>query len=198
MVYKLIMMILSFQLLVVGTTYADPVNNDDVYAVMRDIGIKYLISNDRKIPKKDREKWENSLSKFVNFDLMNSGMKERVRSAVENSGKGIIDNDTLVYLQEKAVLFLVPRELSDYTRLYLKVMDEVSKLPICRDGLTPLGGQVFVLCEEALGNSELRIRFINNSEENMSIRFIKTDRWKLSSIETDISERMLMTISRWK
>lgn len=191
-------MIFFSWLFVVDVVCADSIDNDGVYAVMRDIGIKYLISDDRKLPKKDRKKWEESLSNHVNFDLLNSEMKERVRAAVKKVNKSVIDDDTLAHLQENAVLFLVPRELSDYTRLYLKEMDENPELLNCKDALKPIVDKMLVLCGESLGINELRVKFINNSEESMSIRFIKTDRWRLANIEVEISERMLMTIGRWK
>lgn len=196
--YKLKFMIFFSWLFVVDVVYANSIDNDGVYAVMRDIGIKYLISDDRKLPKKDRKKWEKSLSKHVDFDLLNSGMKERIRVAVKKVNKSVLDDGTLAHLQENAVLFLVPRELSDYTRLYLKEMDVNPELLNCKDTLKPIVDKILVLCGERLGINELRVKFINNSEESMSIRFIKTGRWRLANIEVEISERMLMTIGRWK
>jgi len=187
-----------YQLLTVSSAFAETSDTEIIYGVMRGIGIKYLISEDRKLPKKNREKWEDTLSDFVDFDALNSGMKERVRSAAGSGNENDIDNDTLIILEEKAVLFLVPRELSDYTNFYLREMDNVTKLPACIDGLKSEGNKVFLLCEKKLGKYEIRIKFLNNSEEKLSLLFRKTDRWRLSNIESVISERMLVTIARWK
>ena len=197
MKFKLIWVIICYQLLSFDAAFAAPSDTEIIYIVMRNIGIKYLTSGDRKLHEKNRNKWENRLSDFVDFTTLNSRMKERIRSAVsENNKDAAIDSDTLIYLEEKAVESLVPRRLFDYTRGYLFLMDNITKLPVCSNGLKPEGDKKFGLCEQKISESEIRIKFIDASEENQALLFKKTDRWRLSDIEIVISERRLALLGR--
>ncbi len=191
-------LIIILLLLPINDSFATPNDTEIIYEVMCDIGIKYIISTDNKLPKKNRSKWEKSLSGFVDFNELNSGMRKRVRASASKGKNAITDSNTLTMLEEKAVLFLVPRELSDYTRLYLRAMDNVTKLPTCSKNLKPKGNDKFVLCEQKVNDSEIIVKIVIPSEENVALVFKKSDRWRLSNIEKVISEKMLLTIGYWK
>ena len=191
--------ITTFSLLLT-ITHATAATRDaqKIYDVMRGIGIKYLVSEDRKLPKKDREAWEKSLADYVDFNALNTGMKERVRKAAAKDNNAMIDEATLTSMEEKAVLFLVPRELSDYTIFYLKAMDKITDIPRCSDALQPRGDEKYSLCEQNIGPSEIAVNVIIPTEDNIALVFKKTDRWRLAHIEKTISDKMLLLIANWK
>ena len=58
---------------------------DHADQVMRGIGIQYLISDDRKLPKSDRQKWEADLAEWIDFAALNEGMRERIRTAMKEA-----------------------------------------------------------------------------------------------------------------
>ncbi|MDJ0832572.1 MAG: hypothetical protein QNJ69_03560 [Gammaproteobacteria bacterium] len=178
-----------------GNAEGDQIIDD----IMRGLGIKYLVSDDRRLPKKDRAKWEASLSEYVDFDSLNNGMKLRIRDAVKTLGKTEFDHETSSQLEEKAVLFLVPRQLSDYTLAYLKKKDKINQLEKCTNTTKPSDGERFTLCFKSVSVVEKHVQFIGKDTELiLSLIFIKKEKWKLSDIISPISEETLALVARWK
>ncbi|MES9977924.1 MAG: hypothetical protein ABW107_04145, partial [Candidatus Thiodiazotropha sp. 6PLUC5] len=109
-----------------------------------------------------------------------------------------IDQATSTALEDKAVLFLVPKKLSGFMRVYLQKMDGVLIHPKCSDSRKPKEAKAFLLCEDKVSSNETVIRFLHVSGEKNALIFIKSDRWRLSRIDTELSEKTLNLLARWK
>ncbi len=149
----LIKTILLLSLSMVSCHLAAKTENDYIDDVMRGIGIKYLVSEDRKLPKKDREKWESNLSEYVDFKSLNKDMRERILEAA-NISEHDINNEAILHLQNKAVLFLVPRELSDYMLAYLKFRDKYKTLELCTTTPKLNSEDKLYFCKKNISNTE--------------------------------------------
>lgn len=166
--------------------------------VMRDLGIRYLVSEDRKLPKSDRAKWEADLAGAVDFESLNQGMRERIKTAL-GAGAADLDQDKSDHLATKAVLFMIPRELSDTTMLYLRERENGGPLATCSETFRPAADQVLALCVRADSAQRAQVRFVDsNGDEALALVFEQTDRWRLADIDKPITERELMLIARWK
>ncbi len=163
---------------------------------MRSIGIEYLISDDRKLPKENRIKWESDLADYVDFESVNNNMRLRIREALKDLEH---DDETTAGMEEKAVLFLVPRLLSDYTRVYLKARDAIDTIESCDQTPIPADEKQFTLCMASQTENQAQIRFIAQAVgDPVGLVFTRTDRWRLSDVESPVTERTLGLIARWK
>ncbi len=166
--------------------------------VMRGIGIQYLISEDRKLPKSNRQKWEADLADYIDFASLNQGMRNRVKAAVAASDSSAMDDETTELMAEKAVLFLVPRHLADYTRAYLKKKHELDELKSCDGSIMAPEGD-YTLCIKAVSESEIHAVFVDDTgKEMISMVFEQHGKWQLVNIVSEINEKTLMTIAMWK
>lgn len=192
-------LVLALALMMVwGNVAGGPEDRAVVDSIMRDIGIKYLVSTDRKLPKSDREKWEASLADYVNFDSLNNGMRERIRRAVARTDGMEIDTETSAALQEKAVRFLVPRQLSDYLQAYLRITDASGPLVDCGDGAITTE-EPFVLCLQSVSDTEIRVNLTSGHiEANASLVFQNDGAWRLANIDGPISDDTLLLVAIWK
>ncbi len=191
---------LIFTISLISLNLTAEIKNESIDNVMHGLGIKYLVSEDRKLPKKDREKWESDLSEYVNFKSLNSGMRERILTAIKTSSEEDIDEESASYLQDKAVLFLVPRELSDYTLSYLKFRDKHGAIKLCSNENISNHDLPIYFCQKEVSSKETHINIYgkDSSEVHVSLVFEYQGRWVLSNIISPISERTLMLIGRWK
>ncbi len=172
---------------------------DTIDNTMRGIGIKYLISKDRKLPKENRQKWEADLAEYIDFDSLNEGMRNRIKTAVAKTDPGAIDDENTAHLAEKAVLFLLPRQLADYTRVYLQKKDEMGELGSCEMVRDDIPADDFIMCLKALSENEHHVVFMaGDSADQLSLVFKKGARWQLVNIESEIKERTLLTVAMWK
>ena len=174
-------------------------HDDAVRQVMRDIGIRYLVSDDRKLPKADRAKWEAGLASAVDFGSLNEGMRARVRTALKALADDDFDSEVTARLADKAVLFMVPRELSDSTILYLRVRENGGPLESCSESLRPVSDEPLALCLDTLSATRASVNFVGaDGAVVRALVFVFSDRWRLANIEGEISEDTLGLIGRWK
>lgn len=194
--------LLGFALFSPGLVLAETSSAEALNRTMRGLGIKYLVSEDRKLPKSDRAKWEKDLSAFVDFESLNASARRRVREAIEvHEAKGM-ESDGVDALAEKAVLFLVPRRLADYTIAYLRAQDRVGVFEPCEARPTPLEGEAYTVCIDEVSPNELRARFIAEEPGDhpvLSFRKNEADpNWRLSDIDAPLTERGLLGLAMWK
>lgn len=170
--------------------------------VMREIGIQYLISDDRKIPKSDHAAWEASLEPVVDFGALNAAMTARIERALagmETPELPESDEEIRDQMARKAIAFLVPRQLPDYMVAYLKKRDEGGPIVACETEPIPDDGEDYVICLERVSRKEKHVRFIApGNDELSSLVFTKGERWRLSDIRAPVDERTLMAIAMWK
>ncbi len=186
-------------LLVCGSLSAHKLNDaEQIDQVMRGIGIHYLISDDRKLPKRDRKKWEADLGNYIDFNALNEGMRNRIKAAIAESDPTAMDDETTAQLSEKAVLFLIPRHLADYTRAYLKKKHELGALVPC-DATVVAGKDDYTLCMSSISATEKHAVFVNDAgKEMITLEFKQQGNWKLVNIDSEINEKTLLTIAMWK
>lgn len=169
---------------------------------MRGLGIKYLVSDDRKLPKSDRAKWEKDLSPFVDFESLNAGARRRVREAIKVHDVPGMDTDGVDALTEKAVLFLVPRRLSDYTIAYLRAQDRVGVFARCQASPALLEGEAYTLCIDEVSPNETRARFVAEEPGDYPVLTFRKNEtgseWRLSDINMALTERDLLGLAMWK
>jgi hypothetical protein len=169
---------------------------------MRGLGIKYLVSDDRKLPKSDRAKWEKDLSAFVDFESVNAGARRRVREAIKVHDVPDMDSDGIDSLAEKAVLFLVPRRLSDYTIAYLRAQDRVGVFERCQPSPARLEDEAYTVCIDEVSANEIRARFVGAEPGDYPVlTFRKNEtgsQWRLSDIHVALTERDLLGLAMWK
>ena len=181
---------------------ADPSDAEALNRTMRGLGIKYLVSEDRALPKRDRAKWEEDLSPLVDFASLNAGARRRVREAVETEGVAGLEADDVEALAEKAVLFLVPRRLSDYTIAYLRAQDRVGVFEPCTPASAPREGAAYTVCVEVVSAEELHARFLATDDGAYpTLVFRRTaahPAWRLSDIDVALTERDLLGLAMWK
>jgi len=185
-------------LMISGTAASGADDRAVVDSIMRDIGIKYLVSTDRKLPKSDREKWEASLADYVDFDSLNNGMRERIRQAVARTDGVEIDGETSAALQEKAVRFLVPRQLSDYMQAYLRFTDANGPLVDCGNAANTTE-EPFVMCLQSVSDTEIRVNLTSSQVDVFaSLVFQNKGAWQLANIDGPLDEETLLLVAMWK
>ncbi len=183
----------------VGPAAAEPAKIDEsIRQTMRELGIQYLISEDRKLPKSNRAKWEADLADAVDFDSLNAGMRQRIVHALTANSTELQPAQG-ERLAQKAVLFMIPRQLSDMTLLYLRQRENGGPLAACSAAFRPPPEQALALCIQAESADKARVRFVASSGEfAAALVFEHTDRWRLIDIDKPITERELSLIARWK
>ncbi|WP_133566557.1 hypothetical protein [Marinicella litoralis] len=168
-------------------------------ATMRDIGIMYIISDDRKLPKENRIKWEAGLAEYIDFASLNQGMKERVKAAIKLADEANMDETMATQIAEKAVRFLVPRELSNYMQAYLRAKAKVAELLPCDQVYEQETADGFTLCVRHVSKHERHVVFMGDDlSQLVSLEFQKRKRWMLVNINAPISEKKLLTLTMWK
>ncbi len=195
-----------FRILLFFTTSLISINlsaetgNDVIDNIMRGLGIKYLVSEDRKLPKQDRENWEAGLSEYVDFKSLNDGMRQRIQDAINTHSESGLDTKTVSHLQDKAVLFLVPRQLSDYMLAYLKYRDKHGAIVSCSSNPKSSLSDALYFCQKIISTTERHINIYGEdlSELHASLIFKNQGRWVLSNIDGPVSEHTLMLVGRWK
>lgn len=185
-----------------GAALAEPSDAEALNRTMRGLGLKYLISEDRKLPKRDRAKWEEDLSPFVDFASLNAGARRRVREALEAHEVAGMEANGVESLAEKAVLFFVPRRLADYTIAYLRAQDRVGVFERCAPASAPREGEAYTVCVEAVSADELHARFLAADEGAYPTLVFRRSAahpaWRLSDIDVELTERDLLGLAMWK
>jgi hypothetical protein len=172
---------------------------EEINMVMKEIAIKnFIINEDKKLPKNNRTKWETGLSGFIDFTSLNDGMRRRVREAIAASKVDWKDDGkTASALEEKGIIFLVPRELSDYTVAFLRAADGAEGIAKCGNIAKPQDKKKMILCEKSVSSKKSVVDLVT-ADESVSFVFTKEGNWRLSGIERAISEERLITLGNWK
>lgn len=180
-------------------SFAEQTDTQIIDGVMRDIAINYLINEDRKLPKENRQKWEESFSECVDFKSLNNSMKQRIQDAVTKSSKTPIDPGNISYFGDKAVAFYLPKELTNVAISHLMIQKKVGELPKCADNPIPTGKEKITICTERSGNI-IKAYWVNadTTDRPYHYSFKKTDKWRLTEIESPIGEGTLRLIGVWK
>ena len=188
-------------ILISTNSYAEENNTKIAYDLISRIYIKMHIDEDNKIPKQDRNKWEERLSDYINFESLNNGMRESVRKALNEKNENLKNQENIDHLAEKAVAFYLPKLLVGYTYLFLKVQDQLGELPRCENNPKPTDKKNGIICISKKGNNILYAYIISPDKPEDRLNFYifeKTDRWRLTGLNTPIDDGAINMIGVWK
>jgi hypothetical protein len=167
--------------------------------IMREIIINYLTNEDRKLPLENRDKWEESFSEYIDFQSLNNSMRKNVRNAVVENSKDPIDEKTISYMCEKAVVFYLPRMLNNVSIAHVKLQSAIGELQKCSDNLVFNNGEKATICTERSGDT-IKAYWVGVDKGDKPYHYIfkKTDKWRLTELYLHINERTLSMIGMWK
>ncbi len=185
-------------LFLTGLSYPGQSDTQIIDNVMRDIVIGYVINDDRKLPKKNRQKWEEGFSESVDFKSLNNAMRKSIKRALETYLEGPIDEDKTRYIGEKAIAFYLPKILFNTAVGHLKIQHRIGDLPKCHDNQAPTAEEKVIVCTER-SNDTINAYWVSMDRKRpYHYSFRKTDKWRLSELYTPIDEGTLTMIGMWK